>query len=76
MICQGRYKGQRDDYDNDIGHDYGNDCDLGHMQDIDNGNGHDEDECRLPSLCKEHPFPPEICSAKNIKHAKTAMHRF
>ena len=45
MISQDRYKGQRNDYDHDIGHDYGNDCDIDHIQDIDTGNGHDGDEC-------------------------------
>ena len=43
MISQGWYKGQRDDYDHDLGHDYGNDCDLYHMQDIDITNGLDGD---------------------------------
>ena len=32
MISQGWYKSQRDDYDHDLCHDYGNDCDLDHMQ--------------------------------------------
>ena len=37
---------QRDYADHNLGHDYGNDCDLDHLQDIDTRNGHDEDECR------------------------------
>ena len=45
IISQGRYKGQRDDYDHDLGLSYGIDYDLDHMQDIDTGNGHDGDEC-------------------------------
>ena len=31
--------------DLNLGHDYGNDCDFDHMQDIDTSNGHDGDEC-------------------------------
>ena len=35
---------QRDDSDHNLGHDYGNDCDLDHMQDIVTSNDHDVDE--------------------------------
>ena len=45
MIGQGWYKVQRDDTDHNLGHDYGNDCDLDHLQDIDTSNGHDGVEC-------------------------------
>ena len=45
MIGQGWYKGRRDDFDHEVGQDYGNDCDLNHLQDLDARNGHDEDEC-------------------------------
>jgi hypothetical protein len=41
MISQGLYKGQRNDYDTD----YGNGCDLDHVQDIGTSNGHADDEC-------------------------------
>ena len=32
-------------HDHNLGHDYGNDCDLDHLQDIDTSNGHERDEC-------------------------------
>ena len=45
MFSQGWYKHQRDDYDYDLGHDYGNGCDLNYLQDNDTRNSHDGDEC-------------------------------
>ena len=45
-----------DNYDHDLGHDYDNGFDLGHLKDIDTSNSHDGDECWLCSgkchLCK------------------------
>ena len=43
--CSIAQKGQREDSDHNLGPDYGYDCDLHHLQDIDTSNGHDRDEC-------------------------------
>ena len=41
----GLIQGQIDDFDHNLGQDYGNDWDLDHLQDIDTSDRHDGDEC-------------------------------
>ena len=43
MLSQGWYKGQRDDYDQGLGHNYDNGFNLDHMENINTSNSHDGD---------------------------------